>query len=561
MQTFIIGHKNPDMDSICSALAYAEFKHAHGETDVIAARCGNTNQRIDYALGRFGFSAPLFLSDVSPRIEDVMERAVVTARMDEPILHALSRMDRRHVRSLPVLDENSCYVGMLSIPKLTDYLLLLNGEAGHPGCTVYASLSDIQASLNAKHIASSPPSRPETYSILVGAGAKKMFSSALKTADLKNTIAIVGGRPSILEMAAEVGIKAILIVEGAVPTKKVIGLCRKNGTILLWTQLDTPSAIVHMRCAVRIRHMLQKDSQCLRADLPLEEARKSLVFSPQFIFPVLERGGMILGIFSKSDFLKPIPRQLILVDHNELSQAVTGAHEIPIVEILDHHRLGSTSTDTPILFINRPVGSTCTIVASCYHISGLSIPKHIAGILMAGIISDTLNLSSPTTTDVDCNILAKLSQITGIKPAQLSDEIFSIGSPLLTMSVQQAIIADCKKYCEHGHIFTVSQIEELNFSHLPKKQENLARILEESRLRNGYLFSALLVTDINTQNSMLILRGREDYLRQIDYPMNSPFIWQLDGIVSRKKQLLPYLSGLLHKIPVAISRKEPASQM
>ncbi|QQY10528.1 MAG: putative manganese-dependent inorganic diphosphatase [Candidatus Xiphinematobacter sp.] len=551
MRTFIVGHRNPDVDAICSALAYAAFKHAHGETAATAARCGNTNQRIDYVLRRFGFSAPLFLSDVSPRVEDVMERAVVTAKLDEPILHALSRMEARRVRSLPVVDKAGYYVGMLSTPKLTDYLLLNGDRKTAPsGCTVYASLADICASLNAKNVGPSPPSKPETYSLLIGAGGENSFSAVLnKSTDLKSTIVIVGDRPSILEMAAEWGVGAILLVEGAIPTRKLVGVCRKNATALLLTQLDAPSTIIHVRCSVRTRQMLHKNSQFLRANLSLEEARRSLAFSPQFIFPVLKQGGgTVLGVFSKSDFLKPIPRQLILVDHNELSQAVTGASEVPIVEILDHHRLGSINTAAPILFINRPVGSTCTVVASCFQMARLSIPKNVAGILMAGIVSDTLNLTSPTTTIEDREILANLAKTTGISPSQLADEIFSTGSPLLTTSAQQAIVADCKEYCEQGYTFTVSQIEELNFSHLPQKQEGLANVLEEYRLEHGYLFSALLVTDINTQNSLLVLRGREDYLRQIDYPMNSPFIWQLDGIVSRKKQLLPYLSGLLNKI-------------
>jgi len=550
MRTFIVGHRNPDVDAICSALAYAAFKRAHGETGIVAARCGNTNQRIDYVLRRFGFPAPLFLSDVSPRIEDVMERTVVTAQLDEPILHALSRMEARHVRSLPIVDEMGYYVGMLSTPKLTDYLLLNgNRKTTHVGCTVYASLADIRESLNAENIGPSPPSKPEVYSLLVGAGGENSFSATLRSADLKSTIVIAGDRPSILEMAAELGTGAILLVEGVIPTKKIVEICEKNATVLLLTQLDAPSAIIYMRCAVRARQMLHKNSQFLRANLSLEEARRSLAFSPQFVFPVLEQGGrMVLGVFSKSDFLKPIPRRLILVDHNELSQAVTGASEVPIVEILDHHRLGSINTGMPILFINRPVGSTCTVVASCYQMERLSIPKNVAGILMAGIVSDTLNLTSPTTTAEDREILADLAKTAGVSPSQLAGDIFSTGSPLLTTSAQQAIIADCKEYCEQGYTFTVSQIEELNFSHLPRKQESLASVLEEYRLKHGHLFSALLVTDINTQNSLLILRGREDYLRQIDYPMHSPFVWQLDGIVSRKKQLLPYLSGLLSRI-------------
>ena len=547
MKTFVIGHKNPDMDAICSALAYAELKRAQGETEVMAARCGNTNERIDYVLRRFGFASPLFLSDVSPRIEDVMETTVVAAGVEEPIFHVLSRMGENRVRSLPVLDDEGCCIGMLSTNKLTDYLLL-NGKAASAGCSVNASLADICESLGASVAEGIPPSKPETYTFLVGAVAEDSFCALLRSGSLKTTIVIVGDRPRILEMAAEAGVGSILLTEGAVPSEKSLQLCKKNGTVILLTTLDTSSALLHMRCAIRTRQMLHEEFQFLSADLPLEEARRSLALSSQYTFPVLEQGGVMLGVFSKSDFLKPVPRQLILVDHNELSQAVAGASEIPIVEILDHHRLGSISTETPILFMNRPVGSTCTIVASCYQAAQLPTPANVAGLLMAGIIADTLNLTSPTTTGVDRKILSSLAQITAITPSCLADEIFSVGSPLLTLTPRQAITADCKEYREKGCTFTVSQIEELSFSHFSNKQESLVNALEEYRLEQGYLFSALLVTDVNTQNSLLLLRGREDYLRQIDYPIEAPFIWQLNGIVSRKKQLLPYLSGLLSKL-------------
>jgi manganese-dependent inorganic pyrophosphatase len=283
-------------------------------------------------------------------------------------------------------------------------------------------------------------------------------------------------------------------------------------------------------------------------DTPLEEARQKAAQSGQFVFPVLNEEGKLVGILSKSDFLKPVPRQLILVDHNELAQAVRGAEQVPIVEILDHHKLGGFTSHTPILFWNNPVGSTSSIVAMCFRNSGIPIPKPIAGLLMAGLISDTLNLTSPTTTPIDRNLLQHLAERAETDPAQLATEIFSVGSPLLTMSPGKAISADSKLYEENGHKFSVAQIEELSFAHFAEKRDALLEALETRRLQKKLLFSALLVTDINEQTSLLLVRGEPEFLATIDYPEKSHHIWELAGVVSRKKQLLPYLLQCLHRM-------------
>jgi manganese-dependent inorganic pyrophosphatase len=295
------------------------------------------------------------------------------------------------------------------------------------------------------------------------------------------------------------------------------------------------------RGAVRVQQMIDTDYQSFRSDTLLDEARSLAAQSAAFVFPVLDDHGELVGILSKSDFLKEIPRQLILVDHNELTQAVRGADKVPILEILDHHKLGGFSSNTPIHFWNNPVGSTSTIVALCYQQMAIPIPPPIAGLLIAGLVSDTLNLTSPTATPADREVLNRLAAIAGVNPDELAEQIFRVGSPLLTMSAEQAITADCKPYEESGHKFSVAQIEELSFSHFDEKQEALLDALGAYQKREGLLFACLLVTDINTQASLLLVQGTDAFLGTIDYPLRSPRIWHLAGIVSRKKQLLPYL--------------------
>ena len=220
---------------------------------------------------------------------------------------------------------------------------------------------------------------------------------------------------------------------------------------------------------------------------------------------------------------------------------VPGAEDLPILEILDHHRLGGFKSDTPVLFWNNPVGSTSTIVALCYETAGVAIEPRVAGLLMAGLISDTLNLTSPTSTPTDARILKKLAELAGVTGDQLAQEIFAVGSPLKTLTPDEVVTADCKEFSERGANFSVAQIEELGFELFHEKRDAIARALEDFRSAHRLLYSALLVTDINTQNSLLLVTGDEKFRRQIDYPVAGPDLWELDGVVSRKKQLLPYL--------------------
>jgi manganese-dependent inorganic pyrophosphatase len=242
-----------------------------------------------------------------------------------------------------------------------------------------------------------------------------------------------------------------------------------------------------------------------------------------------------------------------LVDHNELSQAVKGAGDLQIIEVLDHHRLASFNTDVPILFWNSPVGSTSTLVALSYKQNGIEIEPPLAGLLMAGLISDTLNLTSPTATPIDAKVLEDLSKIAGTEPAKLSESIFAVGSPLLTLGPCEVILADCKDYEEDGHVFSVSQIEELGFSHFYEKQKELFEALEAYRSKQASYFAALLVTDVNTQNSLLLISAPPEFLATITYPNRAANLFELNNVVSRKKQLVPYLLDCLHKINASIS--------
>lgn len=547
MTTLVIGHKNPDMDAICSAIAYAQFKTSCGGENVVAARCGHTNERISFGLGKFGFEAPVFHSDVYPRVEHVMERDVVSAHCHSPVYEAMTRIGETRFRGLPVVDDDRQCIGLISGYKLSQYLFPPLDRIASARI-VDASLADIQASIHGSRLAGPEDTDVYPHHLVVAAMHTTTFTKRLDELDLKSTVLIVADRWNIQKLSIEAGVRALVITNNMPASQKVIDLANERGVTLISSPYDTATTVLLARAAVASGKLVQPDFTSLPCDMPLSEARSDVAMSSQFAFPVIGPDGRLVGILSKSDFLKPIPHQLILVDHNELSQAVTGASEVPIIEIIDHHRIGVAPTQQPILFLNRPVGSTCTIVANCFQQAGIPIPKNLAGLLMCGLISDTLNLSSPTTTDVDRKLLGELSEISGVCPADLASEIFSVGSPLLTMPGEQAITADCKEYSERGFTFSVSQIEEISFSHLADKREDLIGALEEYRRAKNYFFSSLLITDVNTQNSILLVCGPRKFTRLIDFPDEDICTWKLDGVVSRKKQLLPYLATLLARV-------------
>lgn len=547
MKTLVIGHRNPDMDSICAAIGYAEFKRATGLSGAVAARCGNTNERIDFALQKFGLEAPDFVPDVYPRVEDVMQRSVVSIHRDAPIYQAMTRFGEDKFRGLPVVNDERHCVGLLSAFKLGRYLFppLENLSASR---VVEASVAHIRDAIRGMVLTGREDATIRTRTLVVAAMLTDSFKKRLEQLDIPSTVLIVGDRWNIQELSILAKVPVIVITNNFSPPDHILALAQEHGTTLLSSPHDTATTVLLARAAVTAGQMLSPDFIRLAPEATLRQTRMDIAMASQFAFPVVNEDGRLLGILSKSDLLRPVPRQLILVDHNELPQAVAGAEEVPIIEILDHHRIGVAPTQQPILFMNRPVGSTSTIVADCFRQAGIPVPAPVAGLLMCGLISDTLNLTSPTTTAVDRDIMESLAKVCKIKAADLAAEIFSVGSPLLTLSTKNVVTADCKEYEERGVVFSVSQIEEISFAQLEAKRDPLLEELELYRSSHGYFFSTLLVTDVNTQNSILLVRGSEEFTRLIDFPEDGRHCWSLDGIVSRKKQLLPYLTNLLGKM-------------
>ena len=545
-EILVIGHRNPDTDAICSAIGYAEFKRRTGMLEAVAARCGDTNDRIDFVLKTFGVPAPKFVADVAPKVRDVMQSRILSVTPGATAADALGLMDERNIRILPVLDESQRCCGLLSLFKLSKFLFPTANRLVDSR-RVLSSLTNLARTLHGELLLAHEPDVEEDLTLMIGAMSLESFAERLDTVAREKLIVVVGDRWDIQNLAIREGVRVVIVTGGLKVETKTIEAAQRKQVSLITSPHDTATTASLCRAAVAVRHVLNEEFLCFREHAPLAAVRDEATSSGFQIFPVLDAQGQTVGILSKTDFLKTVTRKLILVDHNELSQAVQGADEVEIIEIIDHHRIGALTTHQPILFRNEPVGSTSTIVADCFFRYGVELPPPIAGLLLAGLVSDTLNLTSPTTTPHDAEVLKSLEKIAGVNAAEFTDKLFASGSLLTLHSAPKAITTDCKEYTEGGVRFSVAQIEEIGFDQFWKRKAELLEALEKYRERRKYSFSVLLVTDVTTQNSLLVVAGDDEFVAQIDYPKLESGIYELRAVVSRKKQLLPYLTHCLQQ--------------
>jgi manganese-dependent inorganic pyrophosphatase len=419
---------------------------------------------------------------------------------------------------------------------------------------VLSSLAGLARTLDGRLVVGFDAEQEQELILMIGAMGLESFAARLEKYPPEKSCVIVGDRWDIQNVAIREGVRVLIVTGGITVEPKTLEAAEKRKVSVITSPYDTATTASLCRAAVPVRHVLNEEFLCFRENAPLAAVREEAMSSGYVAFPVLGSDGEIVGILSKTDFLKTVTRSLILVDHNELSQAVQGANEVEILEIIDHHRIGALATQQPILFRNEPVGSTSTIVADCFFRYGVDLPADIAGLLLAGLVSDTLNLTSPTTTSRDAEILKQLEKLSGVNAREFTEKLFASGSLLTLKPAPQAIATDCKEYTELGAKFSVAQIEEIGFEQFWKRKDELLDALEAYRRGHAYLFSSLLITDVTSQNSLLLVVGDEKFIKRIKYPRLEPGIYDLRDVVSRKKQLLPYLTHSLRETEKGVEK-------
>ena len=537
---YVIGHRNPDTDSICSAIAYADLRQRQGDHRVRAARAGGLNRQTEFVLDTLQQDPPELLTDVFPRIRDVVGGKPATISGEAPLAEAIQLMRRRDIRMLPVVDVDDRPTGALILKRLPEHILL-PGE-GRQIRQVLTSPASIQSCLKAEASHMRDPERVELLDLFIGAMAAQTFSRILREADPQTAVVLTGDRHKVQKIALEMGVRLLIVTGGLPVSEEICREARQRGVCVLNSPFDTATSALLTRLSTPVKFLADTDIPRVSPDDKLEQLSSALSGGGAPGAVVLDSDGRICGVATKTNLLSPSAVKLILVDHNELSQAVPGASQVEILEVIDHHRLGNFHTEKPIRFINQPVGSTCSLVATLFRQAGLEPAKKIAGLMLAGLLSDTVLLKSPTTTKTDRELVDWLSGLADLDPADFGRRMFLSGSALGEYASPQALLlSDFKQYEAGRHTFGIGQVEVVSFGEFHDRLDELTRGLAELCQERQLDFAGLLVSDIVEQTSQLLVQGQVTLIDAIGYPRLDTNLFELKGVLSRKKQLVPHL--------------------
>ena len=551
---YVIGHKNPDTDAICSAIGHAALLRATGEEpSAVAARCGDISQRTGWVLQRAGVAEPLLITDVRTTAGMICHREIIQVHETDTFLTAHRRMLAAGVRSVPVMNDAGAVCGVLNYIDLLSLLLPAQTE-GISVRTVHVSLSKLADTLEATNVGAPlpPADEEEDLILLVGASSHEAVDTRLEAANEDGTIGrflvICGDRPIVQRSAIDHGARALLVTGDNPASDEIRDYAKRQGVVVLLCHQDTASASTLMRCSRTVRNVMRPSFVVVPATEPVSRLRKRVASVDQTMFPVSDPvDGRLLGVLTKSDLVDPPRVRLALVDHNEYAQAVNGVEEAEVIEVIDHHRLaGDLVSREPIRYLNEPVGSTSTLVARKFMYRKVIPDRGVAVCLCAGIVADTLCLTSPTTTALDKEMLAWLAGPAGLDPMAFAEEFFGVGSLILSGTPEAIINADRKEFTDDGFQVSISQVEERGLHGFAARRSELERALRELVAKEGYDLGVLAVTDIVGHHSMILAIGQELILSKMPFERIDEALFDAPGVVSRKKQLFPAVCDALH---------------
>lgn len=543
---YVIGHKNPDSDSICAAIGLAELKQMEGMENVMPARAGDLNPQTSFLLDYFNIQPPKYLSDVYPRAKDIMSDDIAYINEDTPLLKVMELIQERRVRFIPVVDSLKRPTGILTLVDIAkEYISYSMPE--NPK-NIFTSVKNIGETLNAKIVQDLSKSTASFYSVLVGAMEEDSFLRFLMAKDPAECIIIVGDRENIQQLSIEKGVGLLIIAGGLPLSDTVVEAARRKGVSIIISPFDSAATAFLVRLSIPAAHIAGREFEKASLDDLAEELKRRLAQSPENGFMVLDSLGIIQGVITKSNLLREPETNLILVDHNEITQAIDGADKVTIQEVLDHHRLGNFHTIHPIPFVCEPVGSTSTLVAEQYRSRGIAIKQTTAGLLLGGVLSDTVILKSPTTTERDISIVQWLEEKAGLEHKKFGAELFAATSSIKNIGINTAVTSDYKIYEVQGKKFGVGQIETVGFSEFHEVKEEIRNALRLNADKEGLVLSALLITDIVAGTSLMLATGANEVLSSLGYPEIEGGVYELKNILSRKKQVTPHLLSLFNAL-------------
>lgn len=543
---YVIGHRNPDTDSIASAIAYAALKRQTGMPEAVAAMAGEPNPQTRYILDRLGVADPLYLADVNPKVRDIVNRSPVTVSMQSSAYEALEKFQSSGVRVLPVLDDSQRPQGRLSLLRLSESYLLPGSDRQREFVTTLPSLA---ATLSGEYVSGGEGDAAVTLRLFIGAMLEESFSGRIAGHDPASLLVMTGNRRTIQEASIERGIRLLVVTGNHSLDADLLLLARKKGVAVLLTPHDTATAAWLSRLSTPVNLLADPKFSTIGIWESVRNLRKKMIATGDSAIFAVDEDGLLAGVATKSSLMAPNPYSLILVDHNEPGQAVPGAEEVEILEVIDHHKLGNSHTITPITFITSPVGSTCTLVAQRYRESGTDPDLTMAALLLAGILSDTVMLKSPTTTPSDRSTVAWLETLSGLSLEEFGRDIFAASSSLNNYgSAERVVEADFKLFSHEGKSIGVGQVEVVGFAEFHGMKEGLLAALANLKQRDRLFIAGLMVTDITTETTLFLVEGHTRIAHVMEYPQIEPHLYELKNVMSRKKQMVPHLLKILGRI-------------
>lgn len=537
-QILVFGHKNPDTDSVTSAITLAYLKQKLGQS-AKPYILGELSKETAFALSYFGVDLPERIENVKIQMKDLNYDKIEALGPENSILTAYNHMSKNKIRTLPVVDTENNLIGIVTMKDIA--MNAINGDIHELNTT----FQNVKTDLNAITLNYSNPLINGSIIITAFHDSTIIENEILG----KTSIVITGDRYDIIEYAIKSKVQLIIVTGGQRIPNRLIEKAAVSRINMVVTPYDTYYTSKLINQTNYVNSIMKSDRLMkFKAEEYMENCREIIQTSKHSKFPIIDSQGKYLGIIGRTHFLNPSKKKVILVDHNEYAQSAEGLNEADVMEIIDHHKLGDISTALPISFRNVPVGSTNTIIYQMYREAGIGIPKHIAGLMLSGIISDTLFLKSPTTTPIDVKAMNELCDIVDISAEKYAMELFKNGTSLEGQSVEDIFKNDFKSFLLDGYKIGISQVFTLNFTEILDQKETYLKLIQEVHDQHDYYVTLMLVTDIINEGSYVIFKSTHETILSLAFDQDVRQGTFINNCVSRKKQIIPKLIQAINMI-------------
>ena len=542
-KTIVIGHKNPDTDSICSAICYANLKQITSGGEYVPGRAGHVNSETQFVLDYFGMAAPKETQTVKTQVKDIEIRETKGVAKNISLKKAWNLMQDAGVVTIPAVTEDNVLEGLITVGDITrSYMNVYDSSILSKACTQYTNIIE---TLEGAMLIGDEREYFKEGKVLIAAANPDMMEYYIE----KHDLVILGNRYESQLCAIEMEAGCIIVCEGAGVSMTIKKLAQERGCTVITTPYDTYTAARLINQSMPLSFFMKTENLItFDTDDYIDDIKEVMASKRHRDFPILDKNGKYKGMISRRNLLGARGKNVILVDHNERSQAVDGMENANILEIIDHHRLGTVETMGPVFFRNQPLGCTATIIYQMYKEAGVTIENKIAGLLCSAIISDTLLFRSPTCTPVDKDAAMKLAAIAGIDVEQLANKMFAAGSKLKGKSDAEIFYQDFKRFTAGKIAFGVGQITSLNAGELNELKSRMLTYMDRAREDEKVDMMFFMLTNILTESTELICDGQgakqlagEAFHLGDEEMDKEEHIVSLPGVVSRKKQLVPGL--------------------